>query len=244
MTRTRCGGLWCTGACVGEGRQRGGRGESGFRQFLSATASSPNLLALLGAPPTQNQHLPTSPARPCHSLPTPFSLPPFTPLPLPRLPSPPLPPTHPSTSLRASAAQELVVDAGAIQLAVRSLSRDVGESRQAVALLLELSKSPKVCEEIGRAQGSILLLVTMLNNENANAAKDAAAVLQQLASNDQNVVQMAEANHFKPLADRLTTGRLPCLPAAAAAAAAAAARIFCCGVAGELLLLLLLLGCC
>ncbi|CAI5935143.1 unnamed protein product [Closterium sp. NIES-64] len=102
--------------------------------------------------------------------------------------------------------KELVVDAGAIQLAVRSLSRDVGESRQAVALLLELSKSPKVCEEIGRAQGSILLLVTMLNNENANAAKDAAAVLQQLASNDQNVVQMAEANHFKPLADRLTTG--------------------------------------
>ncbi|CAI5966135.1 unnamed protein product [Closterium sp. NIES-65] len=132
------------------------------------------------------------------------SLPPFPPFP--SHASPPLPPTHPSTSLRASAAQELVVDAGAIQLAVRSLSRDVGESRQAVALLLELSKSPKVCEEIGRAQGSILLLVTMLNNENANAAKDAAAVLQQLASNDQNVVQMAEANHFKPLADRLTTG--------------------------------------
>ncbi|CAI5476332.1 unnamed protein product, partial [Closterium sp. Yama58-4] len=102
--------------------------------------------------------------------------------------------------------KELVVEAGAIQLAVRSLSRDVGESRQGVALLLELSKSAKVCEEIGRAQGSILLLVTMLNNENANAAKDAAAVLQQLASNDQNVVQMAEANHFKPLAERLTTG--------------------------------------
>lgn len=102
--------------------------------------------------------------------------------------------------------KERIVDAGAIQLAVRSLSRDVGESRQGVALLLELSKSPKVCEEIGRAQGSILLLVTMLNNENANAAKDAAAVLHQLASNDQNVVQMAEANHFKPLAERLSSG--------------------------------------
>ena len=98
------------------------------------------------------------------------------------------------------------MDAGSIPAAVRSLARDAGESRQGVALLLELSKSPKVCEEIGRVQGSILLLVTNLNSENANTAKDAAAVLQQLASNDQNVVQMAEANHFKPLAERLSSG--------------------------------------
>lgn len=102
--------------------------------------------------------------------------------------------------------KEAIAEAGAIPLAVRSLARDVGESRQGVALLLELSKSPAVCEEIGRAQGSILLLVTMLNSDNANAAKDAQAVLQQLASNDQNVVQMAEANHFKPLAQRLISG--------------------------------------
>lgn len=102
--------------------------------------------------------------------------------------------------------QETIADAGVIQLAVRSLARDVGESRQGVALLLELSKSPRVCEEIGRAQSSILLLVTMLNSENQNAVKDSKLVLAQLASNDQNVVQMAEANHFRPLADRLNSG--------------------------------------
>eukprot|EP00897_Mesotaenium_endlicherianum_P005919 jgi/Mesen1/5355/ME000267S04504 len=102
--------------------------------------------------------------------------------------------------------KEAMVEAGSIQLAVRSLSRDTGESRQAVALLLELSRNPKVCEDIGRAQGAILLLVTLLSSDNPKAAHDAGLVLDQLATNDQNVVQMAEATHFKPLAERLIDG--------------------------------------
>eukprot|EP00271_Cylindrocystis_brebissonii_P019242 TRINITY_DN578_c0_g2_i1.p1 TRINITY_DN578_c0_g2~~TRINITY_DN578_c0_g2_i1.p1 ORF type:complete len:1019 (+),score=231.15 TRINITY_DN578_c0_g2_i1:889-3945(+) len=102
--------------------------------------------------------------------------------------------------------REAISDAGAIPLAVRSLARDSGESKQGVALLMELSKSTRVCEEIGKAQGSILLLVTMVKSDNANAAKDARTVLDQLARSDQNVVQMAEANHFGPLAERLSSG--------------------------------------
>eukprot|EP00850_Spirogloea_muscicola_P000805 SM000003S11050 [mRNA] locus=s3:489668:494857:- [translate_table: standard] len=102
--------------------------------------------------------------------------------------------------------RELMADAGAIAPAVRSLARDVGEGRQAVALLLELGQNPRVCEQIGKAQGSILLLVTMLSSESPNAVQDARLMLERLSSNDQNVVQMAEANHFKPLAIRLNQG--------------------------------------
>lgn len=93
---------------------------------------------------------------------------------------------------------------------MRSLARDVGEGRQAVALLLELSKDLKVCEEIGKVQGCILLLVTMLNSENPQAVEDARALLQHLSNNDQNVAQMAEANHFRPLTQRLSEGEILC----------------------------------
>ncbi|KAL2650280.1 hypothetical protein R1flu_018408 [Riccia fluitans] len=102
--------------------------------------------------------------------------------------------------------KETVARAGAITMVVKSLARDVGEGRQAVALLLELSENAKICEEIGKAQGCILLLVTMLNSENPHAVEDAKELLKNLSFNDQNVVQMAEANHFKPLVHRLNEG--------------------------------------
>lgn len=102
--------------------------------------------------------------------------------------------------------KEKIADAGAIHHTVRSLARVVGEGRLAVALLLELSKDPKVCEQIGKAQGCILLLVTMSNSGNQPAAEDARLLLSNLSSNNQNVVQMAEANHFKPLAQQLGEG--------------------------------------
>lgn len=100
----------------------------------------------------------------------------------------------------------MIAEAGAIKLAVRSLARDVAEGRQAVALLLELSKNLNVAGQIGRIQGCILLLITMLNSENQQAVEDANELLENLSSNDQNVVQMAEANHFEPLIQRLTEG--------------------------------------
>lgn len=111
-----------------------------------------------------------------------------------------------SLAVDNDANKEKVADAGAIQSTVRSLARDAGEGRLAVALLLELSREPKICEQIGKAQGCILLLVTMLNSGNQTAAEDARQLLSNLSSNNQNVVQMAEANHFKPLVQQLCEG--------------------------------------
>ncbi|KAI5077236.1 hypothetical protein GOP47_0007060 [Adiantum capillus-veneris] len=111
-------------------------------------------------------------------------------------------------SLAADSAiiKEEIVEAGAIQHAVRSLARDVKEGRQAVALLLELSEEPSICERIGKVQGCILLLVTMSNSGNKEAAEDAKRLLRNLSNNIQNVVQMAEANYFKPLVHLLLEG--------------------------------------
>nr|XP_024393019.1 U-box domain-containing protein 43-like isoform X2 [Physcomitrium patens] len=102
--------------------------------------------------------------------------------------------------------KEHIAAAGAIKLVVKSLARDLGEGRQAVALLRELSKDPEICEKIGKVQGCILLLVTMLNAENPHAVTDAKELLNDLANNDQNVVQMGEANYFGPLTQRLNEG--------------------------------------
>ncbi|EFJ37231.1 hypothetical protein SELMODRAFT_77081 [Selaginella moellendorffii] len=101
--------------------------------------------------------------------------------------------------------KERIMDAGALPLTVRSLSRDGEERKEAVKLLLELSKVPRICDQIGKAQGCILLLAT-LRNEIESAVQDATALLDALSNNSQNVVQMAEANYFRPLAVRLAEG--------------------------------------
>ena len=105
--------------------------------------------------------------------------------------------------------QDKIAEAGAIQYAVRSLARDVQEGRNAVSLLLELSKNSRVCEQVGKVQGCILLLVTMSNCADQAAAEDAKQILTHLSNNNQNVVQMAEANHFKPLVQCLFEGISP-----------------------------------
>lgn len=103
--------------------------------------------------------------------------------------------------------QKQIAVAGAIKLVVKSLARDVGEGRQAVALLRELSKNSEICDEIGKVQGCILLLVFMLNAENPHSVGDAKKLLHDLADSDQNIVQMAEANCFEPLTQRLNEGK-------------------------------------
>ncbi|GLJ30952.1 hypothetical protein SUGI_0617450 [Cryptomeria japonica] len=102
--------------------------------------------------------------------------------------------------------KERIADAGAVTCAVRSLARDIEEGKQAVALLLELSRNSKICQQIGRVQGCILLLVTMLNSEDPCAVQDAGELLNILSNDNQNVVQMAEANYFKPLLQCLSEG--------------------------------------
>ncbi|KAG2720597.1 hypothetical protein I3760_02G042800 [Carya illinoinensis] len=94
----------------------------------------------------------------------------------------------------------------AIEFIVRSLGRRAAERKLAVALLLELSKCNLVRDCIGKVQGCILLLVTMSSSDDNQAARDAQMLLNNLSFSDQNVIQMAKANHFKHLLQRLSTG--------------------------------------
>ncbi|XP_050387008.1 U-box domain-containing protein 24-like [Argentina anserina] len=93
-----------------------------------------------------------------------------------------------------------------IELIVRSLGRRVEERKLAVALLLELSKYDSIREKVGMVQGCILLLVTMSNSDDNQAARDARDLLENLSFSDQNVIQMAKANYFEHLLQRLSTG--------------------------------------
>lgn len=94
----------------------------------------------------------------------------------------------------------------AIESIVRSLGRRPEERKLAVALLLELSKYDLAQEHIGKVQGCILLLVTMSSGDDNQAARDATELLENLSYSDQNVIQMAKANYFKHLLQRLSTG--------------------------------------
>ncbi|KAL1313322.1 hypothetical protein HN51_039879 [Arachis hypogaea] len=94
----------------------------------------------------------------------------------------------------------------AIESIVHSLGRRLGERKLAVALLLELSKYDLLRERIGKVQGCILLLVTMSSSDDNQSARDATELLEKLSYSDQNVIQMAKANYFKQLLQRLSTG--------------------------------------
>ncbi|ERN13346.1 hypothetical protein AMTRI_Chr09g21620 [Amborella trichopoda] len=94
----------------------------------------------------------------------------------------------------------------AIEDIVRSLSRNVGERILAVSLLLELSENDAVHNRIASVKGCIFLLVNMLNDESSQAAEDACKLLDNLSSVDENVVQMAKTNYFKPLLRCLHSG--------------------------------------
>lgn len=107
--------------------------------------------------------------------------------------------------------QELIADVeNATELIVRSLARRSEERRLAVALLLELSKCKKFKDNIGKVHGCILLLVTISSSDNNQAAIDARKLLEILSSLNENVVEMAKANYFKPLLQRLGSGTLIC----------------------------------
>lgn len=94
----------------------------------------------------------------------------------------------------------------AMRSIVRSLGRRVGERKLAVGVLLQLSKSELARDCIGKAQGCILLLVTMSKNEDNQASEDARDVLENLSFSNDNVIQMAKANYFKYLLQRLASG--------------------------------------
>ncbi|GLU21299.1 hypothetical protein SLE2022_374450 [Rubroshorea leprosula] len=93
-----------------------------------------------------------------------------------------------------------------LQPIVRSLARQIGESKLALQLLLQLSRCKEVREVIGTIQGSILLLVSLLNSDDSQASGDAKELLDNLSFLHQNVIDMAKANYFKPLLQLLSSG--------------------------------------
>ncbi|XP_008234691.1 PREDICTED: U-box domain-containing protein 43-like [Prunus mume] len=94
----------------------------------------------------------------------------------------------------------------ALESIVHSLARHIGERKLALQLLLELSKSRAARDLMGNVQGCILLLVTMLSNEDNEVIRDANVLLENLSFVDQNVIHMAKANYFKPLLKLLSSG--------------------------------------
>ncbi|CAK9137215.1 unnamed protein product [Ilex paraguariensis] len=98
-----------------------------------------------------------------------------------------------------------IVD-NAIESIVRSLGRRIEEGKLAVALLLELSKNELVRDCVANVQGCIFLLVTMSSSDDSQAARDARELLENLSFSDDNVIQMAKANYFRYLLQRLSSG--------------------------------------
>lgn len=96
----------------------------------------------------------------------------------------------------------------ALESIVRSLARQYEESKAALHMLLELSRSNAARDLIGNVHGCILLLVTMLSSEDNQVVTDAVQLLEILSFNNQNVKQMAKANFFKPLLQLLASGTL------------------------------------
>ncbi|XP_028789814.1 U-box domain-containing protein 43 [Neltuma alba] len=94
----------------------------------------------------------------------------------------------------------------ALESIVRSLARQIEESKLAVELLLELSRSTAVRDLIGDVQGSMLLLVRMLSSDDVEADHNASELLDNLSFLNQNVIEMAKANYLKPLLRNLSSG--------------------------------------
>eukprot|EP00250_Pteridium_aquilinum_P010199 c19210_g1_i1 orf=350-3373(-) len=108
-----------------------------------------------------------------------------------------------------------LVDAGGVELIVQCLARNTGISKLAVALLVELlqpgslglpGEASVVLEKLSKQGDAILLLVTLYNWEDVEAARNAEQILRQLCDKDRNIVEMAKANWFTPLVERLHHG--------------------------------------
>lgn len=95
----------------------------------------------------------------------------------------------------------------ALESIVRSLARQIKESKLALQLLLQLSRSSAGRDAIGTIQGCIFLVVTMLNSDDAQASGDSRELLDNLSFLDQNIIEMAKANYFKPLLQLLSSGK-------------------------------------
>ncbi|CAK7336018.1 unnamed protein product [Dovyalis caffra] len=101
--------------------------------------------------------------------------------------------------------KEAMVEAGVVRCIVKLIYR--GEKRpDAIAVLLELSKTETLTEKIGKTKDCIPLLVSLLHNDNPVVSQKAQSTLQNLSSNTSFVIKMAEAGHFQPFVARFNQG--------------------------------------
>lgn len=98
-----------------------------------------------------------------------------------------------------------IVDAGAIRRVVKQICKGEKEA-DAIAILLELSKVEALAEKIGNMRDCIPLLVSLINNDNADVSIKVRKVLQNLSSNTHFVVKMAECGYFLPFVARFNQG--------------------------------------
>ncbi|XP_039007465.1 U-box domain-containing protein 43-like isoform X3 [Hibiscus syriacus] len=94
----------------------------------------------------------------------------------------------------------------ALESIVKSVARQIKESKLAIELLLQLSRSSALRDAIGSIQGCIFLVVTMLSSDDAQASRASRELLDNLSFLDQTVIEMAKANFFKPLLHLLSWG--------------------------------------
>ncbi|KAG4973793.1 hypothetical protein AAZX31_11G112800 [Glycine max] len=111
-----------------------------------------------------------------------------------------------SIAMRNDEMKEKMTNIELLSAVVKSLTRDTEERREAVGLLLELSALPAVRRKIGRIQGCIVMLVSILNGVDPVSSRDAAKLLDILSNNTQNALLMAEAGYFGPLVQYLNKG--------------------------------------
>ncbi|KAH9615880.1 hypothetical protein KSS87_003191 [Heliosperma pusillum] len=111
-----------------------------------------------------------------------------------------------SISLQYDQTKEKMTDINSLTTLVKSLARDDKEQREAVGLLMELCHIPSLRRRIGRIQGCLIMLVTILNGNDSLASHDAGKLLAALSSNTQNALLMAEAGYFRPLIQHLKEG--------------------------------------
>ncbi|KAL5822959.1 hypothetical protein ACOSQ4_020859 [Xanthoceras sorbifolium] len=89
------------------------------------------------------------------------------------------------------------------------LAKDSDENKERIAKADHALESIvcSLAELRKHVQGCMCLLVTMLNSDDPHASKDAQELLDNLSSLDQNVIEMAKANYFKPLLQLLSSGQ-------------------------------------
>lgn len=104
-------------------------------------------------------------------------------------------------------------DERAIRTMIKFLIQEFSEEKlAAINLLHELSKSESLSEKIGEVDGSIMILIRIVNTNNAkeNAIVEKAKhTLNNLEKCEKNVLRMAENGRFQPLFNLFLQGQIP-----------------------------------